>query len=119
MGLWGPVTGLAVAAGKQRRARLVVPACAAPAVAHAPSACPSDSLQGTAAYAPEKAALVWKIKNFPGGQEFLLRCKFGLPSVAAEEEAQGRLPPIKVKFEVRLQGWWQGLQCLRGGGRGC
>lgn len=45
---------------------------------------------------------MWKIKNFPGGREFLLRCKFGLPSVAAEEETQGRLPPIKVKFEVRL-----------------
>lgn len=56
--------------------------------------------QGTATYAPEKAALVWKIKNFPGGREFLLRCKFGLPSVAAEEESQGRLPPIKVKFEI-------------------
>ena len=60
--------------------------------------------QGSAVYAPEKEALVWKIKNFPGGREFLLRCKFGLPSVAAEEEAQGRLPPIKVKFEVR-GGW--------------
>lgn len=43
---------------------------------------------------------MWKIKNFPGGREFLLRCKFGLPSVAAEEEGHGRLPPIKVKFEV-------------------
>lgn len=58
-------------------------------------------VQGAATYAPEKDALVWKIKNFPGGREFLLRCKFGLPSVAAEEEAHGRLPPIKVKFEVR------------------
>lgn len=62
-------------------------------------------------YAPEKDALVWKIKNFPGGREFLLRCKFGLPSVAAEEESHGRLPPIKVKFEipyysVRRAGWW-------------
>ena len=55
-------------------------------------------------YAPEKEALVWKIKNFPGGREFLLRCKFGLPSVAAEDEAHGRLPPIKVKFEVRGAG---------------
>lgn len=74
-------------------------------------------LQGSAVYAPEKDALVWKIKNFPGGREFLLRCKFGLPSVAAEEEQQGRLPPIKVKFEVRsscgreaahaLLVWWR------------
>ena len=45
--------------------------------------------QGSAAYAPEKEALVWKIRNFPGGKEFLLRAKFGLPSVAAEEEQVG------------------------------
>jgi AP-1 complex subunit mu len=56
--------------------------------------------QGNAVYAPEKDALVWKIKNFPGGREFMLRCKFGLPSVAAEEESKGRMPPIKVKFEI-------------------
>ncbi len=56
--------------------------------------------QGQAIYAPEKEALVWKIKNFPGNKEFLLRCKFSLPSVAAEEEQQGRMPPIRVKFEV-------------------
>lgn len=51
-------------------------------------------------YAPEKEALVWKIRNFPGGKEFLLRCKFGLPSVAAEEEAAGRMPPIRVSYEI-------------------
>lgn len=44
--------------------------------------------------------MVWKIKNFPGGKEFLLRCKFGLPSVEAEEEQKGRMPPIRVKFEI-------------------
>lgn len=57
-------------------------------------------MQGSAAYAPELDALVWKIKNFPGGREFMLRCKFGLPSVEAEEETKGRMPPIKVKFEI-------------------
>ncbi len=58
------------------------------------------SVQGKATYAPELSALVWKIANFPGGKELTLRCKFGLPSVAAEDEGQGRMPPIKVKFEV-------------------
>jgi AP-1 complex subunit mu len=29
--------------------------------------------QGNALYAPEKSALVWQIKNFPGGKEYLLR----------------------------------------------
>jgi len=51
-------------------------------------------------YVPEKEGLIWKIKNFPGGKEFMLRCKFGLPSVAAEEEPHGRMPPIGVTFEI-------------------
>ncbi len=58
------------------------------------------AMQGQAVYAPEKEALVWKIRNFPGGKEYLLRCKFGLPSVAAEEEAPGRMPPIRVGYEI-------------------
>ena len=43
---------------------------------------------------------MWKIKAFPGGREFLLRAKFSLPSVAAEEEQRGRMPPIRVAFEI-------------------
>jgi AP-1 complex subunit mu len=38
---------------------------------------------GTIRYAPEKSALLWSIKSFPGGREFLLRAHFGLPSVEA------------------------------------
>lgn len=57
-------------------------------------------MQGTATYAPEKDAMVWKIKNFPGGREFVMRCRFALPSVAAEEESTGRMPPIRVNFEL-------------------
>lgn len=53
---------------------------------------------GFAKYHPEKSALVWSIKTFPGGREFVLRAHFGLPSVDAEE-GEGR-PPIKVKFEI-------------------
>lgn len=56
--------------------------------------------QGTATYVPERSALVWHVKNFPGGKEFMLRCHFNLPSVAAEEDTKGKMPPIKVKFEI-------------------
>lgn len=56
------------------------------------------SNQGYSKYHPEKNALVWNIKSFPGGKEYLLRAHFGLPSVESEE-SQGR-PPIKVKFEI-------------------
>ena len=36
---------------------------------------------GTAHYAPELNALVWKIKAFQGGRDFMMRAHFGLPSV--------------------------------------
>ena len=68
-----------------------------PADATAPTARCS---QGSATYAPEKSALVWNIKSFPGGKELSLRAHFNLPSVAAEEAAHGKMPPIKVKFEI-------------------
>lgn len=53
---------------------------------------------GSAKYAPELNAIVWSIKSFPGGKEFLLRAHFGLPSVVGEV-IEGR-PPIEVKFEI-------------------
>lgn len=56
--------------------------------------------QGSATYVPEKSALVWSIKSFAGGKEFLLRCHFGLPSVEAEAGDKTKMPPIKVKFEI-------------------
>ncbi|GFH11278.1 AP-1 complex subunit mu-1, partial [Haematococcus lacustris] len=51
-------------------------------------------------YVPEKNALVWTIKSFPGGKEYVLRCHFNLPSVDAEDDVKGKMPPIKVKFEI-------------------
>lgn len=53
---------------------------------------------GSVKYVPEDNAIVWSIKQFPGGKDFLMRAHFGLPSVEAEED-EGR-PPIKVKFEI-------------------
>ena len=58
---------------------------------------------GKATYAPEKEALIWKISSFPGGKEFLLRCKYGLPSVSAGDDEgapAARKPPVQVKFEI-------------------
>jgi AP-1 complex subunit mu len=68
-----------------------------PEDAVAPSARASS---GSAVYVPERSALVWKIKAFPGGKELLLRAKFNLPSVAAEDGRAGRAPPIRVAFEI-------------------
>ncbi|EGF78864.1 hypothetical protein BATDEDRAFT_37174 [Batrachochytrium dendrobatidis JAM81] len=53
---------------------------------------------GYCEYAPEKNSFVWKIKQFPGGKEFVLRAHFGLPSVKNEDP--DKRPPISVKFEI-------------------
>uniref|UniRef100_K7GFG2 Adaptor related protein complex 1 subunit mu 2 n=1 Tax=Pelodiscus sinensis TaxID=13735 RepID=K7GFG2_PELSI len=53
---------------------------------------------GSAKYMPEKNVVVWSIKSFPGGKEFLMRAHFGLPSVE-KEEVEGR-PPIAVRFPM-------------------
>ena len=47
---------------------------------------------------------MWKIRNFPGGKEFLLRAKFGLPSVAAEEEQVGRYVHPSQSKNLNLEG---------------
>ncbi|XP_064476677.1 AP-1 complex subunit mu-1 [Ornithodoros turicata] len=53
---------------------------------------------GNVKYAPEQSAVIWSIKSFPGGKEYLMRAHFGLPSVESEE-TEGRAP-IQVKFEI-------------------
>ncbi|KAH6571657.1 hypothetical protein BASA50_002153 [Batrachochytrium salamandrivorans] len=53
---------------------------------------------GYCEYAPEKNSFVWKIKQFPGGKEFVLRAHFGLPSVKNDDP--DKRPPISVKFEI-------------------
>lgn len=54
---------------------------------------------GSVHYAPEKSSIVWKIKQFGGGREYLMRAHFGLPSVKNAEDVDRR-PPIQVKFEI-------------------
>ncbi|XP_066298442.1 AP-1 complex subunit mu-1 isoform X2 [Branchiostoma lanceolatum] len=67
--------------------------------------CPSDAdspkfktTVGNVKWVPENSAMVWSIKSFPGGKEYLMRAHFNLPSVE-REETEGR-PPIAVKFEI-------------------
>jgi AP-1 complex subunit mu len=53
---------------------------------------------GSCKYTPENNSVIWTIKSFPGGKDFLMRAHFGLPSVQADD-AEGR-PPIHVRFEI-------------------
>ncbi|KAI7084301.1 AP-1 complex subunit [Hortaea werneckii] len=73
---------------------------------------------GSVHYAPESSEIVWKIKQFGGGKEFLMRAELGLPSVRGDEERGGGMMggfggsmggianagkskrPINVKFEI-------------------
>ncbi|GBC04489.1 hypothetical protein RclHR1_00570045 [Rhizophagus clarus] len=54
---------------------------------------------GLVQYAPEKSCLIWRIKQFQGGKEFLMRAHFGLPSVKNVDDPDKK-PPIGVKFEI-------------------
>lgn len=53
---------------------------------------------GSAKYVPEQNKMVWSIKLFPGGKEYLLLASFKLPSVVSEEEDSW--PPVTVRFEI-------------------
>ncbi|KAF5897033.1 AP-1 complex subunit mu-1-like, partial [Clarias magur] len=53
---------------------------------------------GSAKWVPEKSAVEWTIKSFPGGKEYIMRAHFGLPSVESDEQEAKR--PITVKFEI-------------------
>lgn len=72
---------------------------------------------GSVHYAPEQSAIVWKIKQFGGQKEFLMRAELGLPSVRGDDEHGGGMTggfggsmggvnaksakrPIQVKFEI-------------------
>jgi len=63
---------------------------------------------GSVTYLPDKDAVVWTIKQFHGGREYLMRAHFGLPSIsAADVGLDGKKKgenswkaPIRVKFEI-------------------
>nr|CDS30583.1 clathrin coat assembly protein ap 1 [Hymenolepis microstoma] len=54
---------------------------------------------GSCRYIPEENRVVWSIKSFPGGKEYIMRACFGLPSVEGDASAESR-PPISVRFEI-------------------
>jgi AP-1 complex subunit mu len=72
---------------------------------------------GTVHYTPETSSIVWKIKQFGGAKEFLMRAELGLPSVRGDDDKGGGMMggfggsmggvgagkskrPIQVKFEI-------------------
>mmetsp|Transcript_27721 Transcript_27721/g.58042 ORF Transcript_27721/g.58042 Transcript_27721/m.58042 type:complete len:459 (-) Transcript_27721:1437-2813(-) len=63
---------------------------------------------GQVTYLPDQDAVVWTIKQFHGGREYLMRAHFGLPSISAadvDDNARKKgenawKAPIRVKFEI-------------------
>jgi AP-1 complex subunit mu len=55
---------------------------------------------GSVNYQPEREALVWQLKQFPGGREFMCKCMYTLPSVRTSDPVAMSRQPIAVKFEV-------------------
>jgi AP-1 complex subunit mu len=57
---------------------------------------------GSVTYLPDKDSVLWTIKQFHGGREFLMRAHFGLPSISADDTASANSwkAPIAVKFEI-------------------
>lgn len=58
------------------------------------------STMGGAKYVPETNIVIWTIRSFPGGKEYILRASFGLPSIESTSSDVDCRPPISVKFEI-------------------
>lgn len=55
---------------------------------------------GTVTYVPDQDCIIWGIKQFYGGREYLMRAHFGLPSIKATGATEKWKAPIKVAFEI-------------------
>ena len=55
---------------------------------------------GGVAWKPEKEAIVWSVKQFPGGREFMCKCQYTVPSVRSSDVGAHSKRPIGVKFEI-------------------
>ena len=55
---------------------------------------------GNVEWQPDKASIIWKIKNFPGERKYLMRAHFGLPSIEAEDHQTKDNRPIRIKFVI-------------------
>lgn len=67
-----------------------------PADADSPS---FKTTMGRVEYVPDRDAIIWRIKQFQGQKEFMMRAHFGLPSISGEEATVTKAP-ISVQFEI-------------------
>jgi AP-2 complex subunit mu-1 len=56
--------------------------------------------QGRAKYEPEQHAIVWRIRRFPGGAEYMLTGEMEL--ITSTKQKAWSKPPIGVEFQVPM-----------------
>lgn len=55
---------------------------------------------GKVSYTPEDSCMIWKIKQFGGQKQYMMRAHFGLPTITSEDSEAALKKPIAVKFEI-------------------
>ncbi|CAN6595218.1 AP-1 complex subunit mu-1-I [Trichomonascus vanleenenianus] len=58
---------------------------------------------GTVVYAPEKNAILWKMKGIPGGKEMAMKAELQLSTIDEDDQntrAAVKQQPVTVKFEI-------------------
>ncbi len=55
---------------------------------------------GKVEYEADKSCMTWKIKQFAGQKQYMMRAHFGLPSVTSDDSDAALKKPISVKFEI-------------------
>ncbi|KAK5779009.1 hypothetical protein RI543_003629 [Arxiozyma heterogenica] len=54
---------------------------------------------GSIKWVPEKSAILWKIRSFPGGKEYSMRAELLLPSISDINDTKVK-KPVQVKFQI-------------------
>jgi len=58
------------------------------------------STVGVVKYLPDIESMVWCVSTFPGSKEYLMKARFGLPSINDERRNKFKTLPVQVKFEI-------------------
>lgn len=54
---------------------------------------------GSIKWVPEKSAILWKIRSFPGGKEYSMKAELLLPSISNINDTKVK-KPVQVKFQI-------------------
>jgi len=51
-------------------------------------------------YVPDKEAICWTLKQFPGQKDFIMNAKFHLPTVISSNRENFAKKPVSIDFEI-------------------